>query len=239
MSRFDKYDACGAYHWRECDRRLANFLNYNPTVDARYQIVAEGVTAIGGGGPLLDVGCGDGYLLSRLAGGPGSPAVGLEYEPEGVRAARQRLRGVNGSRVVRGSAYTLPFAMRSFHVVVSSDVIEHLEDPDLHLRQICGVLSEGGALVLTTPKWRPDRRWDVRHEKEYRADELRTLLERHFRQVALTYYWPLFWSKVYRNRIGWRVLKLLGIAGWNPFLHRSSGERGYGQIIAVCSQPLP
>ena len=49
IESFDKYDKYGAYHWKECDRRYANYLTYNPPLVARYQIVVETFRRLGGG----------------------------------------------------------------------------------------------------------------------------------------------------------------------------------------------
>ena len=64
---FDKYDQRGAYHWRECRRNFRNFLEYNPALEARYQVVVDQIKRYSAN-RLLDVGCGEGYLLGQLAG---------------------------------------------------------------------------------------------------------------------------------------------------------------------------
>jgi 2-polyprenyl-3-methyl-5-hydroxy-6-metoxy-1,4-benzoquinol methylase len=64
---FDKYDAGGAYHWAECDRRYANWKRYNPALDARYEVTTRTIRRLGLRGSLLDVGCGDGKLMACVA----------------------------------------------------------------------------------------------------------------------------------------------------------------------------
>ena len=233
---FDKYDTLGAYHWIECDRRYSNWKRYNPAVDARYQITVNTITNLGVRGTLLDIGCGDGLLLARIA--PLMKRVtGVDSEESAIRLAREKLREFSNCRVIHASSYELPSANDSFDVVVSADVIEHLKDPSLHLRECCRVLKPDGALVLTTPKWRPDRKWDMRHEKEYRADELRALLSEYFSGVSLNFFWPTRWSRFYATKLGWRLLKLLAIQLYNPFLRTGSEPRKFGQILAACRQP--
>lgn len=98
---------------------------------------------------VLDVGCGDGEVAARVAVEPGSgPVVALDWTR--ADAARARARGL---RVVRASVDDdgLPFAPSSFDVVMMSEVIEHLVDPDLALAEARRVLRPGGSLLVSTP----------------------------------------------------------------------------------------
>ena len=132
----------------------------------------------------------------------------------------------------------LPFADRTFDVVTSADVIEHLKDPAQHLREIGRVLGPGGAVVLTTPKWRSDGKWDQRHEKEYRVEELGALLAQHFLRVEMSYFWPMTWARFYATRAGWRIVKLMAIQLYNPFLRSSAdAPERFGQLLVVCRSP--
>lgn len=231
---FDKYDAAGAYHWAECDRRYANWKRYNPALDARYELTRRAVGELGLRGCLVDVGCGDGVLMGRLAS-IFDRVIGVEADARAVGLAREMLMPWPNCTVLHVETAGLPLEDASADVITSADVIEHLTDPAQHLRDIGRVLKPGGALVLTTPQWRADGRWDSRHEREYRSEELRALLLEHFREVELRYYWPAIWSRFYATRPGWRLLKLMAIQLYNPFLRISAtGRQRYGQLLAVC-----
>src|SRR5262252_7300624 len=101
---FDKYQTSGAYHWAECDRRLLNWKRYNPALDARYSITVRAVKELGLQGSLLDIGCGDGLLMARLA-----PfvrrAVGLDSDETGIRLAHQKLDAFANCEIIYGSSY--------------------------------------------------------------------------------------------------------------------------------------
>lgn len=60
-------------------------------------------------------------------------------------------------RVV-GAGESLPYADNVFDYVVSGDVLEHVEDKELYLRECNRVLKQGGVLLLNTPRtgWRSD-----------------------------------------------------------------------------------
>jgi SAM-dependent methyltransferase len=235
---FDKYDRFGAYHWVECDRRYANHRRYNPALDARYELTLRKIEQLGIRGSVLDVGCGDGYLMGRLAQTM-VRVVGVDSEPTAIRWAQDKLRSFPNCEAIQTACYDLPFPNHTFDLATSADVIEHLKDPVHHLKEIGRVLKLSGALVLTTPKWRADRKWDTRHEKEYCPDELRALLEQSFDTVEMSYFWPLKWSNFYSTRVGWRLLKLIAVGFYNPFLRQSGAQpERFGQMMAVCRKPI-
>ncbi|MFC1630622.1 class I SAM-dependent methyltransferase [Pseudomonadota bacterium] len=226
---FDKYENMGAYHWRECDRKSRD---YNPPLASRYQMIASRVN----GGNALDLGAGDGYLAGMLSK-KCETVTAIEYEPSGVQLARQMLNDYGNVEVLQGDTYSLPLADDQYDWVLMADVIEHLEWPEQAVSEMARVVSGDGTVLVTTPQWRPDRVWDVRHIKEYRPEELKDLLLQFFMSVELAYAWPQVWSDIYRTRLGWRLLKFAGRAGFNPFAKESISPEGYCQMLAICSKP--
>lgn len=226
---FDKYEAKGAYHWRECDRRSREF---NPPLAARYELVVKRAPA----GRVLDVGAGDGYLAGRLAARC-REVEAVEYEPSGVALASDMLADLGNVSVRQGSTYSLDYADAGFDGVVMADVIEHLDAPGAAVAEMARVLADDGVALITTPQWRPDRIWDERHVKEYTPDEFRALLGEHFKSVELVFSWPRLWSDAYRTRIGWRLLRMAGRLGFNPFLSESDSPEGRCQMLAICRLP--
>jgi SAM-dependent methyltransferase len=105
----------------------------------------------GAGAPALivDVGCGDGAATLLAAQvNPGHRIVGLDWSADSLRRARSR-----GLTVVRDEVEPagLPIASGCADVVVMSELIEHLVDPDSALEETRRVLKPGGALLLSTP----------------------------------------------------------------------------------------
>ena len=94
------------------------------------------------GARLLDVGCGAGDLLAAAA------AAGLTVS--GVEVARQPLalaeRAVPGADLRIGDAHELPFAADAFDLVALVQVLEHLANPVLALREAGRVTARGGAV---------------------------------------------------------------------------------------------
>ena len=109
----------------------------------------EGETAV-------DVGCGTGAEVRRLAGlvGPTGRAVGIEPHA-GLRAEAEARAGAVGSAAafVDGDVAALPFDDGTVHVVRCERVFQHLADPDGAAREIARVLAPGGRVALVDSDW--------------------------------------------------------------------------------------
>ncbi len=227
---FDKYDDRGAYHWAECDR---NSSIYNPPLEARYEVVRRKIPRTR---RLLDIGCGDGYLMHLLSEHCVS-IVGIDSQHAAVVLASDKLRNYSNCSVMQASCYQIPIGNSSFDTVVLTDVFEHLESPEICLAEVCRVLSPTGSLLVTTPKWKVDGPWDHRHVNEYTADELERYLRRFFDRVTTTFFWPNSWYRAYITKIGWRLGGWFARTFYNPFLREGANAERYGQILAVCDSP--
>jgi len=96
---------------------------------------------------LLDLGCGDGQFTDMVARTCGSQfVVGVDISQKLAKSANKLVYAVAGS-----SDQTLPLKDAQFEMVLCSEVIEHLLDPDNLLEEINRVLAPNGTLVLTTP----------------------------------------------------------------------------------------
>ncbi|MFB9721796.1 class I SAM-dependent methyltransferase [Planobispora longispora] len=98
---------------------------------------------------IADVGCGDGGITRMAAdAAPGHRVIGMDWAMAPLETARAK-----GLTVMRGTAAHpgLPLASASVDVVVFSEVIEHLVDPDAAILELHRVLRPGGHLLLSTP----------------------------------------------------------------------------------------
>jgi ubiquinone/menaquinone biosynthesis C-methylase UbiE len=97
-------------------------------------------------GPTLDVGCGDGALAHDLAERTGARVVAVDLSVKRVERARSRVAGLP---VSQAGVYALPFRDRSFPLVVCTDLLEHLDDPQAAVRELARVSS--GHVLVTVP----------------------------------------------------------------------------------------
>jgi len=91
---------------------------------------------------ILDVGCGDGALLERMAQSGCTQCIGIEVDHERVMKLRER-----GIHAQVGSAEALEFADRAFQVVIFEYVAHHLANLEGALIEAARVC-ERAVLVL-------------------------------------------------------------------------------------------
>jgi len=96
--------------------------------------------------PLLDLGCGDGFVAQLAFGDP--VAVGMDRNHSDVRTAA----GSAAYRsVVTADARSLPFHEAAFQTVYSNGTLEHLDDLPSVLAEIHRVLRRGGVVIALVP----------------------------------------------------------------------------------------
>ena len=130
------------------------------------------------GGRVLELGSGAGYGAAELAR-EGLAVTALD------RVAPLRSSRADGARYVRADVAALPLLARSFDLVVSFQVIEHLDDPTRYLEAISSLLRPDGTAYLTTPNVVVSDRVNPFHVHEYESDELRERLTAHFGEVEM------------------------------------------------------
>lgn len=96
---------------------------------------------------ILDAGCGSGRNMVELA--RAGAVTGVELSDASVELARAR----NSGEVLEGSVMDMPIDDDTFDLVVSLDVIEHLDDDVGALRELRRVTKPGGALLVTVPAY--------------------------------------------------------------------------------------
>jgi SAM-dependent methyltransferase len=150
---------------------------------------------------LLDVGCGTGGVLAELAAE--GTVVGIDRDELALRFCRDRGLGA----VVRASALQLPFGDASFDVCVMMDVLEHLDDEGVLLREVRRLLRPGGVALISVPAFQA--LWsqhDVtfEHRRRYRRDQLEACVRAAGFEVQWSTYTNFF---VFLPALAWRTLR--------------------------------
>ena len=108
---------------------------------------------------LLEIGCGAGNLLLQ-ASVRGSYPVALDLAMQALTFVHSRFReaqtGPEAPRdflCLQSVGELLPLASESFECVLLSEVIEHLEEPQISIKEAARVLRPGGRLLVTTPNY--------------------------------------------------------------------------------------
>lgn len=135
------------------DRSWLAELVFCPSMRAcREEILRWQAERRGGAYRLLDVGCGTGNLLLRLAADPqAEQLIGLDYSEEMVRRVHAKIDPtvhLDRLRVVHGDAEHLPFEDNSLDVITCCNSFHHYPHQAAVIRGFQRVLRPGGMLVL-------------------------------------------------------------------------------------------
>lgn len=152
------------------------------------------------GGRLLEVGCGGGQLLAKIAlRRPDLRLVGVDLAPGQVKRARERTaRFGDRVEVIEGSALELPFDDASFDGVFSVASIKHWPDPQRGLRECVRVLRPGAELHV------------VEANRGCRPEEVRDFVRR-WRQPRAA--WPFSYA-LFRFAVADRAPDVYEAAAW-------------------------
>ena len=91
---------------------------------------------------LLDAGCGEGRHCEGA----------LELNSTALTQAATRLLGkTNGSSFLKANALTLPFTDESFDRIICSEVMEHVENYKIAIKELYRVIKPGGRIAVTIP----------------------------------------------------------------------------------------
>lgn len=155
---------------------------------------------------VLDLGCGAGRTTRLLENG-GKKVIGLDLSREALcRASR---RHGSASYVQAACDAGLPFPDHLFDAVFCAEVIEHLLDPEIMIRECHRVLKRSGMLFVSTPyhaklknlviaAFAFERHFDPTgpHIRFFTPESLQRLLSRSgFRmrkRISLGRFWPIW-----------------------------------------------
>lgn len=135
---------------------------------------------------VLEIGCGTGFVLAGIQREfPDLLLSGSELFSEGLSHARKRLPGVT---LLQMDARHIPFESE-YDVIGAFDVLEHIEDDETVLVQMCRATKPGGGMILTVPQHR--FLWSVVdeysfHQRRYSRRELVAKVERAGLEIVRT-----------------------------------------------------
>ncbi|MEO8355606.1 MAG: class I SAM-dependent methyltransferase [Chloroflexota bacterium] len=96
-------------------------------------------------GYILENGCGVGMYVEHIS--PfGGQVVGLEYDFERATEAR-----INSPHILNAAGEFLPLPSGTFDLILSHEVIEHVQDDRAAIREMVRTLKPGGRVVIFCP----------------------------------------------------------------------------------------
>ncbi len=129
---------------------------FTPERLAFYPKLAGWMKGLGINNPIsvIDVGCGGGHLLAEASRHyPKATLLGVDWSAAAVRVAT-KLHPQFEFRVA--DIFELSALAEQFDLVLTTEVLEHLEEPVRAAECLLQVCSPGGAVVVTVPDGRKD-----------------------------------------------------------------------------------
>ncbi|MEQ9098774.1 MAG: class I SAM-dependent methyltransferase [Imperialibacter sp.] len=133
-------------------------------------------------GNMLELGCGEGRGVKELM-----PLVEKYTALDKIGEIVEKLQRENPKGDFRQAVFP-PFSGledNAFDSIVTFQVIEHITDDELFLKEMARVLKPGGVALLTTPNIKLTLTRNPWHIREYTAQELTDLAKKYFPNVEM------------------------------------------------------
>lgn len=152
---------------------------------------------------ILDVGCGEGFTLERLRQeGIGERLEGVDYLDRAIELGQKEHPELT---LKQGSIFDLKYKNNSFDLVICSEVLEHIENPEKGLKELARVTKKyallsvpneplfmGGNLLRGKNLSRFGN--DIEHINHWTFWQFRKFVEREFTVKKALY--PLPWTLI-------------------------------------------
>lgn len=189
---------------------------------------------------VIDLGAGDGRFTAFL--GEFADTDALELSNEAVKIANEKYPHVN---FFHGDATKYDFNAESYDLVVSQEVIEHLENQQAYIDVCYKILKPGGFLIMTTPNKKvfdhlKGGNWSNQPiENILDPDSFKNLIKTHFKILKYDSIILNFGKEGYFKIINHRFLiggfKFIGLSGMREAM---LSKFGFGLHQCVLAQKV-
>jgi ubiquinone/menaquinone biosynthesis C-methylase UbiE len=156
---------------------------------------------------VIDVGCGVGSNLPLLKS-MGFKVIGIDSECYSLSFAKN----LSGTLLINGDVLKLPVKSNSIELVIATDILEHLDDDSMGIKEIHRILTREGKVILTVPAFKS--LWGIQdvvgmHKRRYSKNEFLKKIEREGFIVLKSSYFNFF--LFFPIFLGRRLIRLLGV----------------------------
>lgn len=224
-------------HWQNAKaRRVVNDWSL-----ARFHKIVEYLQSLALRLPtILDLGCGPGWYTERLAAF--GHITGVDLSEQAIAMAKARAPHIE---FLAGNIYRVPLPADHFDVVVSQEVLAHVDDQPRYIDRAADVLKPGGYLILSTDnKFVMERLGDVgwvplppEHIDAFLdIPGLKRLLRTRFRILRMTTVLPMGHSGILRLVNSPKLNRLLELVFSRRTLTALKERAGFGLTTIVLAQ---
>jgi SAM-dependent methyltransferase len=137
---------------------------------------------------ILDIGCGTGFNMNYLK--DYGKIVGLDFSKEALNFCKMR----GNKNLVQANAEKVPFKGDMFDLIITLDLLEHLDDNKI-LKEFYRALKPTGYLIVTVPAF--EFLWSehdeaLHHKRRYNKSQLREILTSNGFITENISYWNFF-----------------------------------------------
>lgn len=206
----------------------------------REGLIIKTVNSVLPSGKILDVGCGTGSLVLKLAR-KGYQVVGVDISDSCIKITKNRIKkeGLTKSVSVSiGSATKINLPDSSVDGVIAGEVLEHLKDDVAAVREFSRVLKPGGVCIITVPA--DSSKWNMEddiagHVRRYTREVLEHLFNSQKFRFEYIRYWGFPIMRIYQKImfIPWAnmTVKKKGLDGENLDTITKIGLSGVTTIV--------
>lgn len=109
---------------------------------------------------VLDMGCGEGFYSMIFNNLYDCTVYAVDYDPEILSLAHKWLDGKKGVFVEQGDIKKLRFQDNFFDKIICTEVLEHIDEDYVAIKELYRVLKPGGTIAITVPNKNYPLVWD-------------------------------------------------------------------------------
>jgi ubiquinone/menaquinone biosynthesis C-methylase UbiE len=186
---------------------------------------------------IIDLGCGTGWFTEKLA--QIGQVTGIDLSEQAIAVAKS---GFPHITFAAGNLFELSLPKEHFDVVVSQEVIAHVEDQVGYLDRAADVLRSRGYLILTTANkfvmerldWPPEPPGHIEQWLDMKS--LKRLLKPRFRVFCATTILPIGHRGILRSVNSHKLNMALRLVIPESTLESLKGRAGLGYTLIAVAQ---
>ncbi len=132
------------------DKRAAKYDGFEGRVSRRFYSLLLAQISVKSGATVLDVGCGTGTMLRKMADTYGASGYGIDMEENMINEARQKCPEMD---IRVSSCGDTPFADLTFDAITACMAYHHFADKKGFAREAARILKPSGCLYIADPRF--------------------------------------------------------------------------------------